>query len=61
MKPIPMLLLFLLLVGNSLFAQQALSNTEEYPFLDYWPVLLLPIFGFLVYGFWKRSKKRQNP
>lgn len=60
MRFVPLLFLCLTLVSTSLLAQQELPETDGFPFLDYWPVLLLPIFGILVYGFWKRSKKRSS-
>jgi len=60
MRFIPLFFLIMTLFGTSLHAQGALAETEGFPFLDYWPVLLLPIFGILIYGFWKRSKKRNS-
>ncbi|MFC4874009.1 hypothetical protein [Negadavirga shengliensis] len=32
----------------------------SYPFSDYWPVLLLPIFVIVVYRIWKRKKKEKG-
>jgi hypothetical protein len=50
-------LLFLALHQVPLMAQGDPLDEPSFPFSDYWPVLLLPIFGIVLYKWW-RSKKR---
>ncbi|SEI92259.1 hypothetical protein SAMN05192553_101862 [Cyclobacterium xiamenense] len=33
------------------------NSGESLPFLDYWPIVLLPIFVIVLYRFWKKRKK----
>ncbi|EON78271.1 hypothetical protein ADIS_1134 [Lunatimonas lonarensis] len=58
-KKIPYSVYFLL-IGTSLSAQSENQEMDGFPFLDYWPVLLLPVFGIIVYRFWKRSSRRSK-
>jgi len=51
--------LMLILSTSSLFAQE-LHEKENYFLLDYWPVLLLPIFGILWFTWWRKRKKNQK-
>ncbi|WP_157972092.1 hypothetical protein [Pleomorphovibrio marinus] len=49
--------LLCLLPTFSLLAQQE-NGEESYLLLDYWPVLLVPIFGILWFRWWRKRKKR---
>ncbi|WP_178371441.1 hypothetical protein [Cyclobacterium lianum] len=36
---------------------QVQSQDEGIPFMDYWPVILLPIFVIVLYRVWKVRRK----
>ena len=50
-------LLFIIAAGDLSAQGQTYSDTS-FPFADYWPVLLLPIFGIIWYRWWKAKKRR---
>ncbi|MEX0884143.1 MAG: hypothetical protein WDZ72_11780 [Cyclobacteriaceae bacterium] len=57
------IILFLFFLPLMAHGQQPVYDdrtADPYPYLDYWPVLLLPIFGIVVYRLWKRRKKPNN-
>ena len=49
--------LFLLFSFPTLMQAQGGTSGESLPFLDYWPIVLVPIFVIVVYRFWKKRKK----
>jgi len=53
------LLLLSLLASHLLWAQDRATPEDAKltdMFLDYWPIILLPIFMLVVYKFWSRKK-----
>ena len=43
--------------GLPLLAQSETVDDSSFPLSDYWPVLLLPIFGIVWYRWWKARKR----
>ncbi len=58
MKTRLLIFLFLMLNQLPLIAQSQPLADSTFPLADYWPVLLLPIFGIVWYRWWKSRKRR---
>ncbi|HSI77702.1 MAG TPA: hypothetical protein VK957_17515 [Lunatimonas sp.] len=58
MKNLLFIFPFLMLHQLPLMAQDEQFDDSTFPFADYWPVLLLPIFGIVWYRWWKSRKRR---
>ncbi len=53
------LLSLLLVFDTCLLMAQTTGEEETYFLLDYWPVILLPIFGIIWYSWWRSKRKKQ--
>jgi hypothetical protein len=56
MQTTPLILFFFFLLPLLVYGQDD-GSAGSVPFLDYWPIVLLPIFIVVLYRFWKKRKK----